>query len=82
MSKEALQKLIQEVLAGEKAPKRKNTRRDALEAKIERLEKRLYDRIMKGRTKGGGAGGFNRDINNISHQIDLAKDQLSALPPQ
>ncbi|MBF4218546.1 hypothetical protein C5616_25630 [Vibrio anguillarum] len=55
------------------------TRRKRLENKLEKLEERLIARITKGRTKGAGAGGFNRDIDNISHQIQLVKIELGSL---
>ena len=60
-------------------PQRKLTKRERMERDLERLQKRQIGRINKGRTRGTGAGGYNRDIENIVHQIRLVKLELEAL---
>jgi hypothetical protein len=55
------------------------TKRERLEKELARLQQRQLDRINKGRTRGAGAGGFNRDIDNIVHQIRLVRIQLEEL---
>ncbi|MCG8609719.1 MAG: hypothetical protein MI864_04205 [Pseudomonadales bacterium] len=76
-----LEELLSEAL-GYKAdigmPNRKLTKRDQLERDLERLQKRQIDRINKGRTRGAGAGGYNRDIENIVHQIRLIKLEIES----
>lgn len=42
---------------------------------IDKYEGKIIERIKKGRN-GGGAGGFNRDLNNLQHKINLLKDEL------
>lgn len=60
-------------------PQRKLTKRERLERELVRLQQRQLERINKGRTRGAGAGGFNRDIDNIAHQIRLVKHELESL---
>ena len=57
----------------------KLSKRQRIEKKISVLEKKQIDRISKGRTRGAGAGGFNRDVDNIRHQITLLKITLDDL---
>uniref|UniRef100_UPI003450EE2C hypothetical protein n=1 Tax=Aeromonas salmonicida TaxID=645 RepID=UPI003450EE2C len=40
---------------------------------------RRIERIKRGRTRGAGAGGFNRDIGNIEHRINDANTKISLL---
>ncbi len=40
---------------------------------------RRIERITRGRTRGAGAGGFNRDIGNIEHRINDANTKISLL---
>jgi hypothetical protein len=54
-------------------------KREQLEKQIGLLRKRQIERITRGRTRGAGAGGFNRDIENISHKIRLLEIQLADL---
>lgn len=60
-------------------PQRRQTKREKLEKELARLEQRQLDRIHQGRTRGAGAGGFNRDIDNIVHQIRLVRRELECL---
>lgn len=46
---------------------------------IEKCEKARLDRISKGRTRGAGAGGFNRDVDNIVHKIRLLREELKVV---
>jgi hypothetical protein len=57
----------------------KPTPRERLERKIAALEKKQLDRISRGRSPGAGAGGFNRDVDNIVHQIRLLRIELDEL---
>jgi len=50
-----------------------------LKDRIASLQKRQIERIARGRTRGAGAGGFNRDIDNIVHQVRLTKLELESL---
>lgn len=56
------------------------SKRQQLEHKVEKLEKRRIDRISRGRTRGAGAGGFNRDVDHITHQIRLLELEIAELP--
>lgn len=60
-------------------PQRRMTKKERLEKKIAALEQRYLDRVQKGRTRGAGAGGFNRDVDNIVHQIRLVRIELEEL---
>lgn len=60
-------------------PQRRLTKRQKLERKLAKLEPRQLDRIHRGRTRGAGAGGFNRDVDNIVHQIRLVRRDLECL---
>jgi hypothetical protein len=53
--------------------------RERLEKELARLELRQLARIQQGRTRGAGAGGFNRDIDNIVHQINLVRIAIADL---
>lgn len=44
-----------------------------------KYELRRIERISRGRTRGAGAGGFNRDIANIECYIDDAKTKIAIL---
>lgn len=46
---------------------------------IEKYENKKYERIKRGRTPGAGAGGFNRDLENINHRINLLRDELEKI---
>jgi len=59
------------------SPKRL-TRRERLEKKIAVLRERERQRVSAGRTRGAGAGGFNRDVDDIAHQIRLLQIELEA----
>jgi hypothetical protein len=54
------------------------TKRERIERDIEVLRERQLQRISRGRTRGAGAGGFNRDVDNIVHQIRLLEYQLES----
>lgn len=60
-------------------PQRRLTKRERLEKELARLEQRQLERIHRGRTRGAGAGGFNRDVDNIVHQINLVRRDLECL---
>lgn len=60
-------------------PQRRLTNRERLEKELARLEQRQLERIHRGRTRGAGAGGFNRDVDNIVHQINLVRRDLECL---
>jgi hypothetical protein len=79
-NKEKVQKILSEALGYkvDLTPKRMN-KIERLQLKITQLRERQIARISKGRTKGSGAGGFNRDIENITHQIKLLEIELSEL---
>lgn len=55
------------------------TKRKRLMKKLATLEQRQLDRITKGRTRGAGAGGYNRDLENIVHQIRLIRIEIDCL---
>lgn len=52
---------------------------DSIKREIRKVEERLKARIDAGRTRGAGAGGFNRDIENISHRLRLLRDELAGV---
>jgi len=49
------------------------------ERNIKNQQSRKLARIAKGRTRGTGAGGYNRDIGNIEHRLDDAKCKIDIL---
>ena len=55
------------------------TKKERLVKKVDELQKKRLKRISAGRTSGAGAGGFNRDVENIEHQIDLVKQEINDL---
>lgn len=55
------------------------SKRTRLERKLAELEHKQRERIRRGRTPGAGAGGFNRDVDNIVHQINLVRAELEEL---
>ena len=61
------------------SPPKRPTKRQRLERELARLERRQRERISRGRTRGAGAGGYNRDIENIVHQIRLVRGELESL---
>lgn len=61
------------------SPPKRLTKRQRLERQLARLEERQRERISRGRTRGAGAGGYNRDIENIVHQIRLIRSELDCL---
>lgn len=79
-SRESIEKLLSQALGNEVnlTPKRL-TKQQRLQKQIDALRQKQVERISKGRTKGAGAGGFNRDIDNISHQIRLLQIKLSEI---
>lgn len=50
-----------------------------LEKNLDKLNERRHKRISAGRTPGAGAGGFNRDVGNINHAIDLDKHEIKVI---
>lgn len=56
---------------------KKPTRRERLTRELRQLEKRYLDRIARGRTRGAGAGGFCRDLENIRHLIELKRQEIA-----
>ncbi|WP_299945660.1 hypothetical protein [uncultured Microbulbifer sp.] len=78
--RDKIQKLLSDALGYEVdlTPKRL-TKRERLEQKISDLRDRQIKRISKGRTRGAGAGGYNRDIESIVHQIRLIEIELEEL---
>jgi len=78
-----LEQLLSDALGYEvdlQKPKKRPTKRQRLMKKLTTLEQRQLDRISKGRTRGAGAGGYNRDVDNIVHQIRLIRIELDCLP--
>jgi|GEM_PF-6595659 len=51
---------------------------ETIKKQINTLEQKIIERIKKGRNSSG-AGGFNRDLNNLRHKINLLKDELQAV---
>ena len=51
-------------------------RPETIRKEIERLEQKRFERVGQGRTRGGGAGGFNRDVDAIVHRLRLLRDEL------
>lgn len=49
---------------------------ETIKRAIAREEKRQLARIRRGRTRGAGAGGFNRDVDAIVHSIRLLEIEL------
>lgn len=49
------------------------------EKRLAAQDLRRIKRIGRGRTRGAGAGGYNRDIDNIKHHIDDAKMQIALI---
>lgn len=58
---------------------RRPSKQERLRQELMRLEQRQIGRVSNGRTRGAGAGGFNRDIDNIAHQIRLVRAELELL---
>ncbi len=54
----------------------KRTKKERLEHELLALERRYIQIVSNGRTAGAGAGGFNRDIENVRHLISLKQDEL------
>lgn len=74
---------LSEILGYEVLPApRRRTRRQVLEAQLATLERRQCERVRRGRTRGAGAGGYCRDLDNITHQIRLVKAELAELPAE
>jgi len=80
VSLEKTQKILSKALGYEAdlRPKRL-TKRERLIKKINLLRDKQIARIKKGRTRGAGAGGFNRDVENILHHIRLLEIELTDL---
>lgn len=66
-------------LLDDKAIKKLTAKIEKQEAKIEELYQQKVKRGGEGRTRGAGAGGFNRDIQRIDDKIVSAKDELAEL---
>ncbi|MEM6485286.1 MAG: hypothetical protein AAF662_09910 [Pseudomonadota bacterium] len=49
---------------------------ETIKKAIAKEEKRQLERILRGRTRGAGAGGFNRDVDAIVHNIRLLEIEL------
>lgn len=56
----------------------KRTKKERLEHELLTLERRYIDTVTKGRTAGAGAGGFNRDVENVRHLIALKQEEIKA----
>lgn len=53
-------------------------RPETIRRSIARYEQRYLDRVHRGRTRGAGAGGFVRDLDNIRHCIRVDMNELAA----
>ena len=47
--------------------------------KADKAQEKQFNRIKQGRTRGAGAGGFNRDVDNFKTQSDIEKGRIKRL---
>lgn len=52
---------------------------NSLEVKLTKSQDDRISRSKRGRTPGAGAGGFNRDLERISHRIDIYRLEIQDL---
>lgn len=76
---ERINRLLSDALGYCVDVRKKPTKIERTERQLATLERRYINRVTKGRTPGAGAGGFNRDVENIRHLIVLKKDELRNL---